>query len=296
MELIRPYFSFKKPFVKSKSIALQDGLLIHKLLVRSRRLKRNVKVDIYMPMPFNPGSRPYPALLLNDGQDAGQLNLAKSLRRHHQLSDKLVIVAVHAGDRINEYGTAGVPDYQHRGWKAKTYEDFIVHKLLPYLRKHYQLFLEQKLSYTAGFSLGGLSAIDMLWRYPEVFSKTGVFSGSFWWRHQPPTDYDPDGHRIMHEIVQKGSFKDGVKFWFQTGTRDEECDRNNNGVIDAIDDTLDLIDELKQKGYQNKDIQYVEIEGGEHNFDTWSKIFPDFLSWLYTEIIVEKEKPARLIS
>jgi len=286
MELFRPYFSFNKAFVKSKSIAFKDGILIHSLLVRSRRLKRRVKIDIYLPMPFNPGAEIYPTLLLNDGQDSQQLDLAKSLRKHHLLSEKLVVVAVHAGDRINEYGTSGIPDYQHRGWKAKTYSDFVVHRLIPYLQKHYQLFMNQETSYAGGFSLGGLSAIDMMWRYPNVFSKTGVFSGSFWWRHEPPTDLAPDDHRIMHEIIQKGSFKPGLKFWLQTGTHDETCDRNNNGIIDSIDDTLDLIDELKKKGYKNKDIQYVEVEGGEHNFNTWSKIFPDFLDWLYTDLPV----------
>lgn len=198
MELFRPYFSFNKAFVKSKSIAYKDGILIHSLLVRSRRLKRRVKVDIYLPMPFNPGAEIYPTLLLNDGQDSQQLDLAKSLRKHHLLSEKLVVVAVHAGDRINEYGTSGIPDYQHRGWKARTYSDFVVHRLIPYLQKHYQLFMNQETSYTGGFSLGGLSAMDMMWRYPNVFSKTGVFSGSFWWRHEPPTDLALDDHRIMH--------------------------------------------------------------------------------------------------
>ena len=286
MELTRPHFSFKKPFVKSKSIALKDGILVHQLLVRSRRLKRRVRVDIYMPIPFNPQVKPYPTLLLNDGQDSEPLNLTRSLKEHHKKYVKLAIVAVHAGDRINEYGISGIPDYQHRGWKAKTYSDFIVHRLIPYLRQHYRLFLNKEISYTGGFSLGGLSAMDMLWRYPEVFSKTGVFSGSFWWRHQPISDVAPDDHRIMHEIVQKGSFKPGLNFWFQTGTKDETCDRNGNGIIDSIDDTLDLIDELKRKGYENKDIQYVEIEEGEHNFDTWSKVFPDFLSWLHTDPLV----------
>ena len=283
MNFTRPYFSLKRPFVASKSIALKDGILLHQLMVRSRRLKRKVKVDVYMPVPFNRASKEYPVLLLNDGQDAEQLNLIKSLNRYHKVTEKLVIVAVHAGDRINEYGTAGIPDYKHRGWKAKTYTDFVIFKLIPYLRKHYQLFLDQRISYAAGFSLGGLSAIDMLWRHPEVFSKVGVFSGSFWWRHQP-INKDPDSHRIMHEIILKSGFRKGLKFWFQTGTKDEDCDRNGNGIIDSIDDTLDLIKELKRKGYSDEDIQYVEIEGGEHNFDTWSKIFPTFLNWLSYDI------------
>ena len=66
-------------------------------------------------------------------------------------------------------------------------------------------------------------------------------------------------------------------------------DRNNNGIIDSIDDTTDLIDELVKKGYHRdtdghrRDIRYVEIKGGKHNQDTWSAIMPDFLTWAFSK-------------
>ena len=88
-----------------------------------------------------------------------------------------------------------------------------------------------------------------------------------------------DSDRIMHQIVEKGRYQKGLKFWFEAGTKDEEMDRNNNGIIDAIDDTLDLIKALLNKGYSNQDVTYLEIEGGEHNFNTWSQAFPKFLNW-----------------
>ena len=48
-----------------------------------------------------------------------------------------------------------------------------------------------------------------------------------------------------------------MKFFFECGTADEKEDRNENGVIDSIDDTLDLIATLKNKGYDSgKDISY----------------------------------------
>ncbi len=73
-----------------------------------------------------------------------------------------------------------------------------------------------------------------------------------------------------------------MKFWFQAGTEDEKSDRNKNGIIDAIDDTLDLMKELRQKGYKNKlDMHYEEVEGGQHNYHTWSAVFPKFMVWAY---------------
>jgi enterochelin esterase-like enzyme len=86
----------------------------------------------------------------------------------------------------------------------------------------------------------------------------------------------------MHSVIRGGRYKKGLRFWFQTGTLDEKADRNKNGVIDSIDDTLDLIVELAKKGYRPfHDIQYLEIEGGEHNLKTWKEAMPDFLKWAF---------------
>ena len=47
--------------------------------------------------------------------------------------------------------------------------------------------------------------------------------------------------------------KPPLRLWFQAGTRDEAEDRDGNGVIDAIQDTTELIDELAAKGVEFTD-------------------------------------------
>ena len=83
----------------------------------------------------------------------------------------------------------------------------------------------------------------------------------------------------MHLQVLNGHFYPWLKFFFECGALDETEDRNKNGVIDSIDDTLDLIVELKAKGYTEQHIKYVELENGKHDVQTWSKALPDFLKW-----------------
>ena len=264
-------------------IAHPGGIVQHHLRVRSRYLSRKVVLDVFLP-PSYQHFRPffYPALILNDGQDTPQLKLIESLNKAYDQNEikELVVVAVHAGDRLHEYGTAGRPDYMNRGNRADRYTEFIIKELVPYVYKHFRCLKDPEQSAIAGFSLGGLSAMDIAWHYPRWFTRIGVFSGSFWWRDKGIDD-DPDAHRIMHDIIRMSDKKAGLKFYLQTGTEDEKCDRNNNGVIDAIDDTLDVIKELKRIGYDDTSITYREIEGGEHNFHTWSVIFPDFLKWAF---------------
>jgi uncharacterized Zn ribbon protein len=61
---------------------------------------------------------------------------------------------------------------------------------------------------------------------------------------------------------------------------DETMDRNSNGIIDSIDDTVDLIKELEGKGYsRGNDIHYVEMADGKHDIPTWGRAMPEFLKW-----------------
>jgi hypothetical protein len=119
---------------------------------------------------------------------------------------------------------------------------------------------------------GGGDAFDIAWAHPDLFGHVGVFSGALWWRWSDVDPADPDADRIIHDSVCKShAWPAGQRFWFQCGTLDETDDRNNNGVIDSIDDTLDLIRDLRHKGCPDVDIRYLELEGGEHNVPTWSK-------------------------
>ncbi len=84
----------------------------------------------------------------------------------------------------------------------------------------------------------------------------------------------------MQQVIRNGKYHRGLKFFFQCGNMDETMDRNNNGIIDSIDDTLDIIKELEAKGYdREKDIEYLEMSDGKHDIATWGRAMPEFLKW-----------------
>ena len=65
----------------------------------------------------------------------------------------------------------------------------------------------------------------------------------------------------MHARIRKGKYYPWLKFFFECGELDETDDRNNNGVIDTIDDTIDLMRELLAKGYlEGKDMYYLQLQ------------------------------------
>lgn len=254
----------------------------------SRHLHRHVDFDVYLPPEYHqePGDRHYPLLLFNDGQDLPATQLALTLETLYflQAIPPIVVVGVHAGPgRRFEYGTIRQADYKGRGNKAPHYRDYLLEELLPHLREKWRLSERPEDQVFAGFSLGGLSAFDIAWAHPEVFHAAGVFSGSLWWRWEAVDPADPDACRIMHDVVLTSPEPrpNQQRFWFQAGTHDEEEDRNNNGVIDAIDDTLDLLAALKQRGYPDDQVRYCEMEAGTHDPQTWARAMPRFLTWAF---------------
>lgn len=253
------------------------------IAIDSEYLKRDVKITLLLPESSEP-SGPINLLLLNDGQEADNLNLPQILENLYNAGaiKPTIVAAIEAGnERLQEYGVADKPDYKLRGSKAASYTEFITTELLPAIKKETGID-DFAITAFAGFSLGGLSAMDIAWNNPQLFNKVGVFSGSFWWRSKELGKGYTDADRIMHNVIRDTTDKPALKFWLQTGTKDETADRNKNGIIDSIDDTIDIIRELEKKGYTRPaDIQYLEIVGGTHSIDTWTYAMPKFLTWAF---------------
>ena len=250
----------------------------------SRKLSKKVYIDIYLPPSYSQQKkRKYPVLFFNDGQDMEAVNLVSTLEKLYAQKQlpEIIVFAFHPNDRMQEYGTQSTPDYAGRGNQSRAYQEFLTTEYLPEIKKEYRLSNEPKDWAIAGFSLGGLSAFDIAWNYDNIFGKVGVFSGALWWRSVAFNEEDPDADRVVHDYVAEVNNPPKLKYWFQTGTNDETDDRNNNGIIDSIDDTTDLINLLKEKGYSDADIVYREVEGGEHNPDTWGEVLPEFLKWVW---------------
>lgn len=264
-----------------------SNLIVEQKAIASKFLKRYVIVDCYLPKNI-PAPNELSLLLINDGQDLEEMKFSSMLNGMMKANEitPLLCVGIHAGkDRKNEYGTAKILDYAGRGAKAQAYNLFILEELLPFIHAAYAIKQFQQKAF-AGFSLGGLTAIDMTWNYPEIFSMAGVFSGSLWWRTKDlDDDYNDETDRIMHRQIRNGKYHPGLRFYFTTGSLDETADRNKNGIIDSIDDTLDLIKELKKLGYDSDyEVKYINYKDGRHDVKTWGRAMPEFLLWGWGEI------------
>ncbi len=252
--------------------------------IYSRHLQRQVKLTI-ISTPLPSDKTEMNLLILNDGQDVGQFHVKEILDSlfKKKLIKPLLIVAVHAGDRMKEYGVAGQPDFLNRGDKADKYDDFINNELYPYAKKNATVRKFKSVA-IAGCSQGGLSAFDIAWNHADKIDKVGVFSGSFWWRDKDDkaADYTDDKNRIMLSKLKSSRKKAALKYWFYVGDKEEDSDRDKDGIIDVVDDTKDLIEIIRSKNIcLPEDIRFVEDANGKHDYDAWSKQLPAFLIWAF---------------
>ena len=250
----------------------------------SRLLGESRTVDVFLPREYERDlERTYPVIYANDGQDMEAVALAAtldSLQRTGQMAP-VIVVAIHATDRVQDYGTAYIPNAQGLGGRADRYGRFLVVELMTLIESRYRVARGPQNTAVMGWSLGGLSAFDLAWRTPDRFGIVGVFSGAFWWRTDDGSVEARQASRIMHRRVRETPGRPALRIWFETGQRDESADRDGDGVIDSVQDTEELIAELERKGYRRgSDVVHLTVMG-THDLPTWKRVLPEWLSWAF---------------
>ena len=267
------------------AFGVRDRVSVERLPPFSSRILNEVRtVDVYLPRGYrSDDTTTYPVLYANDGQDMVAVDLLRALDslQERGAMAPVLVVAIHAADRMQEYGTAGIPNAQGLGARAAKYERFLVEEMMPEIESRYRVTRSAASTAVMGWSLGGLSAFDLAWQHSDKFGAVGVFSGSFWWRTDDSSPAAKQASRILHRRVRETVAHPRLRMWFETGLQDETADRDGDGVIDAIQDTEELLAELGRKGYRRgPDIVHLTVEG-KHDLPTWKRLLPEFLTWVF---------------
>ncbi len=248
---------------------------------------RQYRSSVVLPPGYDESDEDYPVIYMHDGQWLGAERVPESLEwlQSRGLIPKLIVVAIHATrDRSLEYGVSSTPcacGGRPIGTRASRFQRFVINDLMPHIEAKYRVRTGPENTTVFGFSLGGLSATDIGWRRPDLFGTVGGFSSSFWYYSN---DANVIGSRAMLQLIREGDYHPGQRFWFEAGTLDTDQDRDRDGVNDMIEDTLDVVAELQNKGYDyGSEVEYFEVEGGYHNNETIAHALPHFLEWAYGE-------------
>ncbi len=255
------------PFFQARA-----GTLVKVNNFSSPQLGNTRTLRIYLPPSYslNPLKR-YPVLYMHDGQNLFEAatayggvewkvdETANSLINNGQM-DEVMVVGIDngGGGRIYEYTPCCDPQYGGGG--ADVYERFILETVKPYIDQSYRTLPGNKNTALMGSSLGGLVSFYIGRRQPQVFSKLGALSSSFWWNNQ-----------MLPREVEAATTKVAVKIYIDAGTSS-----------DGLPETTRMRDALVVDGYvQGQDLNYYVAQGAGHNEAAWAARLNIPLTYLF---------------
>ena len=270
-----------------------------------------MKTTVYLPPDYAGGTRRYPVLYVNDGQDREAVKLRETLQQliaAGEIRAPIVVAIDMPPDRMGAYGLSdrkvgtnlvAKTRYGAIGANAHAYSEWLAHTLVPAIDARYRTRPTPDARAIVGWSLGGLNAFNLGWQYPELFGRVGAFSPSFWPASDTTDDASMQRTRMAQRIVDASEPRNGARWFFAVGTAEETADRD--GVNDAVDDTRDMVEGwnadaggmkgLRQLGYSTNDDYAAKatradaslylLPGGKHEQAAWARMLPVFLLWAY---------------
>ena len=226
------------------------------------------KIWIYLPENYKNSDKKYPVIYMHDAQNlfdaetsyVGEWNVDEVMDGLKD-SQSIIVGIEHGGEeRINEL--TPYPNEEYGGGNADAYLSFIRYTLKPHIDVTYRTLPEKENTGIFGSSLGGLVSFYAAFKYPETFSKIGVFSPSFWFSD------------TIYEMVKSSELPVNQKFYILAGT---------NESADLVSEVKRMQKLLLDKGLSSENIMLQLVEGGEHNEELWRSNFRNAYLWLMSQ-------------
>ena len=233
------------------------------------QLDRHRRIWIYLPPDYEESTDHYPVIYMHDGQNLfdnftsylGEWEVDETL---NDLADEGYAVPIVVGidnggvERVNEYTPWINPQYG--GGLGELYIDFIVETLKPHIDENYRTLPGKESTAIWGSSLGGLISHFGILYHPDVFSKAGIYSPSYWWSD------------TVWTFTRNMGYNEDMRLYQMTGSLE-------GGTM--VEDTWKMHDTLTDLGFGEEELASKVVEDGEHNEQLWREDFAEAYLWLF---------------
>ncbi|MGZ4165003.1 MAG: alpha/beta hydrolase [Tumebacillaceae bacterium] len=235
----------------------------------SSHLQNTRDLRVYLPPSYaSEPERRYPVLYMHDGQNVFHpAPLSGVAWDAHETADRLIssgeiqeiiIVGIdNTEDRMSEYiHRAGTGKYAEHQNKGQLYEQFLTTEVKPYIDTHFRTKCDRENTALLGASLGGLVSFYIGFHHPDLFSKIGIMSPSFWW-----------ADRSVLEEINRGDFpqQHAFKIWIDVGDAETSAVPNH-----VVDDAQNVVDALQHIGYRrDEELKFHIGHGDKHSETAW---------------------------
>jgi predicted alpha/beta superfamily hydrolase len=245
------------------------------------QLERYRTIRLYLPPDYDNSEERYPVLYMHDGQNlfntstsfAGEWKVDETLEQlyHQHIMNGVIVVGIdnHPTKRLDEYSPWYNEEYKSGG-EGEKYVEFLVETLKPWIDSHYRTKVEAEHTGIAGSSMGGLISLYAGSRYPQVFSRLGIFSPAFWFAKEELLEY-----LIKYPLLKNS------RVYIDVGTAEGNNPQHRAAYLN---DAKEFYTFLSKSGQSEENIKLIIAEGAGHNEHAWAKRFPDATLWMWKSI------------
>lgn len=235
----------------------RQGQLVDAMLPRTP-FKDSRPMTIYLPARYRE-SRRYPLLVVHDGGDYLRYAALKAVLDNliHRLEVAPLIVALtHPRDRLKEYPN----DPRHAA--------FLAEHVVPFMEKRFPLYGTPQTRCLMGASFGGVGALSTAWRYPGLFGRLLLQSGSFAFTDIGEQKRGPAFDKVVQFVnaFRENPGRPSERVYLSCGTY-ESLIYENRSMVPFLQST-------------GMEVRYDEARDG-HNWENWRDRLQVGLSWLF---------------
>jgi enterochelin esterase-like enzyme len=247
-------------------------------------------VDVWLPEGYNSKNK-YAVLYMNDGEglfDSALLSIKQEWGVDEAVSKLLnqgkikncIVVAIWSTDmrhseyfpqkpfeQFSKYQQDSLYKIKYNGSvmlkekiQSDNYLKFLVKELKPFIDKTFNTISNQKNTFIAGSSMGGLISMYAICKYPKIFGGAACMS-THWWGLLPAMNNPVITNAFLQYLQSNAPSAKNHKLYFDTGTLTVDLyNRPLQVKVDSI---------LQTKGYNQDNYLSKEFAGADHSVKSW---------------------------
>jgi len=233
-------------------------------------LNRSRTIRLYLPDNYHTSEERYPVLYMHDGQNlfddstsyAGEWKVDETLHALAEAEKRhLIVVGVDNGQdkRMNELSPWPNEDFGVA--EGDAYLEFIVKQVKPLIDSTYRTLPGREHTAIMGSSMGGLISHYAIHQYPEVFSKAGIFSPSYWFAEE------------VYAFAKDHPLPPDARLFMLVGRKED-----GGGMVA---DAQRMYDHLRASGHPQQNLVLTVDDEGAHNEAFWAAHLRSAVTWLF---------------
>ncbi|MBC3873106.1 alpha/beta hydrolase [Undibacterium flavidum] len=232
-------------------------------------LNRSRQIRIYLPPNYANSDTRFPVLYMHDAQNlfdaatsyAGEWGVDETMNALSKAGKlDLIVVGIDNGESKRMTELNPWPNAEFGAPEGKEYVEFIVNVLKPYIDTHFRSKPDRANTAIMGSSMGGLISHYAINQYPDVFSKAGIYSPSYW-----------ISAVAIDFILTKPAAKD-ARLYLATGEKEGGS---------QVPDVQAAYETILKAGHPSKNLSLKIVADAKHNEKFWRSDFELAVLWLF---------------